>query len=480
MTKIARTAALATVYLACGSPVHAAPEPLARVAHIERDLQPAVQVRGRPVTRHSLVVEMAAHHVPSVSIAVVDHGRVVWAKAYGLADVASGRRATTRTLFQAGSISKPVAATGTMVLAQAHKLDLDAPANGQLTSWKIPDNALTKDHPVTPRQLWTHTAGTTVHGFPGYAVGAQVPTVVEVLEGKPPANTLPVVVEREPGTAWNYSGGGITIAQLMMTDVAREPFPALMRRLVFAPAGMRDSSYEQPLSAARAAEAATGYLQTGTPVQGRFHTYPEMAAAGLWTTPTDLAKWAIAVERAYEGSSTRLMSQASAREMLTPGLGNWGVGVGLGGSADDFHFDHGGDDWGFKANLMAWPKGGRAVVAMANGDDGMVVVVELMQAVAREYGWKGLEPLIIEAVKLSAAQVNELVGSYGHGVAIISAEGADLHIAYQGSKVELIPRGGDGFVADPGRASVAVKVDRDPAGKVKSLSALGLTLSRDP
>lgn len=477
MTKLSWAGVFVALALMSASTARAAPEPLAR---IERDLQPAVQVQGRPVTRHTVIDEMAAHHVPSVSIAVVDHGRVVWAKAYGLADVASGRRATTRTLFQAGSISKPVAATGAMALAQAHKLDLDAPANGQLTSWNIPDNAFTRDHPVTPRQLWTHTAGTTIHGFPGYAPGAPVPTVVEVLEGKPPANTLPVVVERQPGTAWNYSGGGITIAQLMMTDVTRESFPALIRRLVFAPAGMGDSTYEQPLPATRATQAATGYLRNGAPVQGRFHTYPEMAAAGLWTTPTDLAKWAIALERAYEGSSTRVMSRASAREMLTPGLGGWGLGVEVGGSGDDLHFAHSGDDWGFKASLMAWPKGGRAVVAMANGDDGMVVVAELMQAVAREYGWKGLQPLVIEAVTLSNAQANELAGSYGHGAAIISAEGSGLHIAYQGSKVELLPRGGDRFVADPGGASVGVTVDRDPAGKVKSLSALGLTLTRDP
>ncbi|MDB5442912.1 MAG: hypothetical protein JWP73_1288 [Phenylobacterium sp.] len=480
MTKLSWAAALVVLALASSGPVRAAPEPLARIARIERDIEPAVRVQGRPITRRSLMAEMAAHHVPSVSIAVVDHGRIVWARAYGLADVATGRPATTRTLFQAGSISKPVAATGAMALAQAHKLDLDAPANGQLTSWKIPDNAFTQDHPVTPRQLWTHTAGTTVHGFPGYAAGAPVPTVVQVLEGKPPANTAAVVVERQPGAAWNYSGGGITIAQLMMTDLTREPFPALMRRLVLTPAGMADSTYEQPPPPSRAAQAATGYLRTGAPVQGRFHTYPEMAAAGLWTTPTDLAKWAIALERAYEGSSTRLMSRASAREMLKPGLGGWGLGVAVGGSGDDFNFSHGGDDWGFKANLMAWPKGGRAVVAMANGDDGMVVVVELMQAAAREYGWKGLEPLVIESVKLSEAQVNELAGGYGHGAAVISAEGPDLHIAYQGSKVDLIAQGADRFVADPGGASVAVKIERDLAGKVKSLNALGLTLTRDP
>ena len=175
-------------------------------------------------------------------------------------------------------------------MIQEGRLELDTPANRQLTTWQIPDNAFTKDHPVTLRNLLGHTAGLTVHGFPGYAAGTPVPSVVQVLQGKPPANTAAVLVEREPGTLWNSSGGGLTIAQLMMTDVANQPFPELMRQRVFAPLGMTDSSYEQPLPPARAAVGATGYLRSGSSVEGRFHTYPEMAAAGLWTTPIDLAK----------------------------------------------------------------------------------------------------------------------------------------------------------------------------------------------
>jgi hypothetical protein len=205
-----------------------------------------------------------------------------------------------------------------------------------------------------------------------------------------------------------------------------------------------------------------------------------MAAAGLWTTPTDLAKWAIALEDAYNGPSTRLMSQATAREMLTPGLGGWGIGVAVAGSGEDLNFSHGGDDWGFKANLVAWPKGGRAVVAMANGDDGMVVVMELMQAVAREYGWKGLEPVVVEKVALTPEQTREVTGAYGHGAAVISASGEGFSIAYQGQKAELVPIGPDRFLADPGGGNVSVKLNRDADGKVASLSALGVTLGRDP
>src|SRR3569623_241871 len=446
-----------------------------RIAHIEASLTPPVQVRGRPVTARTLDQEMAAHHLPSISVAVVDHGKVVWAKAYGLADVAAKRAATTRTLYQAGSISKPVAASGAMTLIQQGRLALDMPANRQLTSWQIPDNAFTKDHPVTLRHLLTHTGGLTVHGFPGYAAGKPVPSVVQVLEGKPPATTAAVVVERQPGTVWNYSGGGITIAQLMMTDVTHQPYPYLMRQRVFVPVGTADSTYEQPRPPARAAVAATVYLRNEAPVEGRLHTYPEMAAAGLWTTPSDLAKWAIALEQAYDGSSTRLMSKASARAMLTPGLGNWGLGVELGGSGRDFHFTHGGDDWGFKANFMAWPDGGRAVVVMANGDDGMVVAVELMQAVAREYGWKGLEPTVLDTVALSAEQAKAIAGSYGHGLATISAEGAALRVTYQGATVDLLPLGDDRFVADPGAGNVGLRLARGPDGQIKSLSALGLT-----
>jgi len=479
MTRYAWAAVAAAVLIvpASGS---AAVSQASRIARIEASLMPAFQVRGRTVTPRTLEQEMAAHRLPSISVAVVDRGKVVWAKAYGLADVAAKRPATVRTLYQAGSISKPVAASGAMSLIQEGRLALDVPANQQLTSWQIPDSPFTKDHPVTLRHLWTHTGGLTVHGFPGYAAGKPVPSVVEVLEGKPPANTAAVVVERQPGTVWNYSGGGITIAQLMMTDVTHQPFPELMRQRVFTPVGMADSTYEQPPPPARAAAAATGYLRTGAPVEGRFHTYPEMAAAGLWTTPTDLAKWAIALEQAYDGSSTRLMSKASAKSMLTPGLGNWGVGVELGGSGRDFHFTHGGDDWGFKANFMAWPEGGRAVVVMANGDDGMVVAVELMQAVAREYGWKGLEPTVVDAVALSAAQAQEVAGSYGHGLATVSADGSNLRITYQGATVELLSLGKDGFVADPGSTNVGVKLARGPDGQIKSMSALGLTLPRDP
>src|SRR6185437_5699398 len=211
----------------------------------------------------------------------------------------------------------------------------------------------------------------------------------------PPANSRPVIVERQPGAAWSYSGGGFAIAQLLMIDTDGRSFPELMQRRVLSRAGMAASTYAQPLPHGRRAEAATGYLLDGRPVEGRFHTYPEMAAAGLWTTPSDLARWTIALERAYNGESNPLMSQASARAMLTPGLGGWGLGISVDPGADGLKFGHSGDDWRFKARLIGWPKGERAIIAMGNSDDAFAVIDPLMQAVTREYGWKGLEPQIV-------------------------------------------------------------------------------------
>jgi CubicO group peptidase (beta-lactamase class C family) len=449
------------------------------IARIEADLEPWLQVHGHPVTAHTLSQEMATHNTPAISIAVVDHGKIIWAKAYGMADVASERAATTRTLFQAGSISKPVAASAAMQLVQEGLLSLDKPANSQLVSWQIPDSPLTKDHPVTLRHLLSHTGGLTVHGFRGYAVGTPVPSVIEVLDGKSPANSKPVVVEVQPGAQFNYSGGGITIVQLMMTEATRKTFPDLMWDRVLRPLDMDDSTYDQPLTPKRAAFAATGYLRDGKPVDGRFHIYPEMAAAGLWTTPSDLAKWAIGLESAYDGDSSVLMSPASAKQMLTPGLGHWGLGVGVGGTGDDVYFNHNGDDWGFKANLIAWPKGKRAVVAMANGDDGMDVVLELMQAVIREYGWKGLEPKVVYPVTLTKAQSEAVEGNYGQGAAVISADGSGLVLTFRGSRVGLVPIGDDAFIAGPGDLNMSIKLSRRADGTVDVLAMRGAAFPRD-
>src|SRR6266704_996806 len=207
---------------------------------------------------------------------------MAWAKGYGVAEPGGKVPVTTRTLFQAGSISKPVAAAAMLALVEQGKLSLDEDVNMKLKSWKVPENEFTKEQKVTLRRLASHTAGLTVHGFPGYDVDEKVPTLVQIFNGEKPANTDAIRVDFVPGTEERYSGGGVTIEQQLMMDVSGKQFPVLMKETVLDKIGMSDSSYEQPLPPARAAMTAGGVYADGKPVHGKWHVYPEMAAAGMW------------------------------------------------------------------------------------------------------------------------------------------------------------------------------------------------------
>jgi len=336
--------------------------------------------------RMSLQHVMALYNVPGLSIAIVDGYRITEARAYGVTDAASRTPVTTRTLFQAGSISKPVAAAAALYLVEHGLLALDDDVNVKLKSWKVPENEYTRAEKVTLRRLMSHSAGLTVHGFPGYDVDEPLPTLVQVLDGEKPANTPPVRVDIVPGTKTRYSGGGVTVEQLLLMDVTGKPFPELMRETVLEKIGMNDSSYAQPLPPDWAERTATGTRADGTPVHGRWHVYPEMAAAGLWTTPTDLAKFAIEIARSTRGEANHVLSTKMTSEMLTPVLDEAGLGFFL--SKDNpGEFGHGGADEGFQALLtMNWETG-KGLVVMANSDRGMAVAAHVQQAVAREYGW---------------------------------------------------------------------------------------------
>lgn len=275
----------------------AQPALAARIDRVERGLLPGIVIAGRPVPRNALADRMAALKVPGASVAVINDGAIEWAKGYGVAETGASAPVTPRTLFQAASISKPVAALAALRLVERGLLSLDEDVNARLVSWKVPENELTTTEKVTLRRLLSHTAGLTVHGFGGYPADAAVPTVVELLDGEKPANSAAVRVDVVPGSAWRYSGGGYTVMQQLVVDVAGKPFPVLLDELVLGPLGMADSTYEQPLPEDRRGAAASGHRSDGGLLPGRYHTYPEMAAAGLWTTPSDLARFLIEIHK---------------------------------------------------------------------------------------------------------------------------------------------------------------------------------------
>jgi CubicO group peptidase (beta-lactamase class C family) len=468
-------------------------------SRIERMLRPRVRVVNEPDTAFNIVDRMRQYHIPGLSLAVIDGNRIVFARGYGVEEFGGTRAIDTTTLFQAGSISKPVFASGLMALVQQGKLDLDADVNRYLTSWKMPSSRFTEQKPITLRRLMTHTAGLTVWGFPGYGVGKPVATVQQVLDGSPPANTPAVRNDTFPDAMWRYSGGGITIAQLVTTDVTGEPFPALMHRLVMRPAGMTRSTYEQMLPAS--VRSAAGHERMDTPVPGRAHIYPEMAAAGLWTTAPELARWAIALTKAYRGESSEFLSQAMAKAMvsrqvevqapyrsaLSPA---WGIGVSVGGDHEAFHFSHGGRDEGFIASLFMWPTSGRGIAIMANGVNG-AIFDEINRAFGEIYGIENGVRIERRSAQVEAASLDALVGAYkgtapngATQIIDVTRGGNRLILAARNGQVVRTVTPGENDTFFDRESPFTVTFERDANTRGKSLSFVQgptmMTLIREP
>ncbi len=461
------------------------PEPRteSQITRIERGLMGAVQIRGREPRRFALADRMAFYRVPAVSVAVVHRGALAWSRAWGFADVAAGRRATPSTLFQAASMSKPVAALAALRLVERGRLGLDDDVNEHLVSWKLPRDDRFAGEPVTLRRLLSHTAGLGVHGFLGYASGEPVPTPREVLDGDGPANSPPVRVDIAPGSAWRYSGGGYTVVQQLVEDVEGRPFAEIMRDLL-SELGMRESVYEQPLPAERAPLAATPYRNDGLPVEGGWHTYPELAAAGLWTTPTDLARYVLAVGRWLEGDEVGVLGPEMTRTMLEPVRDEWGLGPSTAGSGADLRFGHGGANEGYRGQFIAFPRRGEGAVVMTNGDGGGALVDEILFAIAREYGWPEVAPRWIDALPLSADEAREYVGRYR------LADAADVTVSIRwrgGGLVLAVGEGPPSSLARTGRdrfvileSGALLRFERDGGGRVTAARAYGSRAERIP
>ena len=384
------------------------------IARIISCLPTPVRVKGDTTPCPTLAEQMRELHVLGVSIAVEHGGVLEWAQGFGVVQIGV-QPVTPETLFQAGSISKPLAAMAALHLVQEGKLSLDTDVNTQLTSWKVPASAAAPAAIVTLRELLTHTAGFTVHGFPGYAAGASVPTLVQVLDGVSPANTPPIRLEALPGARWQYSGGGYTVMQQLVLDVAKEPFPQLLHDTVLAPIGMTHSTYEQPLPAALQADAAKPYTINGEPVPGGAHTYPEMAAAGLWTTPSDLVKYIIEVQQSLDGKANHVLNRELTQQMLTAGKGNWGLGLEIGGSADDPHFSHGGVNEGFESDFVGFEHDGEGAAVMTNAQGGTRLAEAIMRSIAVEYRWPDFLPIERTQVHVDPAILARYTGTYEFG-----------------------------------------------------------------
>ncbi len=361
--------------------------------------------------------------VPGMSIAVIKDFEVHWAKGYGIADVETGAPVDTETMFQAASISKPVAAMAVLEAVQDGLFTLDDDINDILTSWTLDGGEFTRERPVTPRWLTSHTSGLgDGFGFPGYDPDDPLPTVVQILDGHQVSNVEPVFMERAPMAYYEYSGGGVTVMQQALSDARGQPFADIMQEHVLDPIGMTNSAFEQPLSPARDRNAARAHDRDGRAMGPKWHVYPELAAAGLWTTPTDLARFAIEVQQSAIGQANRVLSRTTVQEMLAPvGVGNFAVGFSISKRGEGWYFSHGGGNWGFRCTLLAHQVKGYGLVIMTNAERGGTLIAEISRRIQRAYQWDSMaepvrrgyhSPVERREVEVSRDILSTYVGEY--------------------------------------------------------------------
>lgn len=356
------------------------------ISRIENNIIPqnrSGEDKGKPQT---LLSRMEALKIPGVSITVFDNGEIIWARGYGFGDKNAASKVDTTTIFQAASISKPLATVAMFALAEKNIINPDEDVNRQLDSWKIPDNEYTIEEKVTPKRIVSHTAGLSIPGFQGYKQNANIPGLLQILDGKPPANSKPVRVINQPGLRENYSGGGFTVLQLLLQEKTGKPFAELMDELVLNALSMNNSSFVLKPSDSMKKSLAKGYLSNGKMVDSGYYIYPEQAAAGLWTTPSDYARFMINLGNSYIYGNGLLL-QSTVRMMFTKVQNGNGLGFGVEGENNSLRFSHTGSNQGYYCHAVSFANFRRGVVVMTNSNNGAQIIKEIVRAIYREYNW---------------------------------------------------------------------------------------------
>ena len=449
-----------------GAAAAATPE---RIRRVETGLRPAVSSAGEAGA--ALRARMESLGVPAVSVAVIDGGRVAWARAYGVRSAGRSEPADTLTRFQAASLSKPVAAAVALTLVDAGALALDAPVNQRLGAWRLRSSSGTDAPPVTLRQLLSHSAGISAPGFRGYAVGERVPTLDEVLDGSSPANSEPIRVDAEPGR-WRYSGGGYVLAQRAMEVATGEAFPVLARERVVERLALASSSFVQHRDTA--GNYARGHDRQGLPLIGGWHVYPENAAAGLWSTPADLARFMLEVGAGSGGA--RLLSDSLRAAIVTPAAGPASLGWEVEGEGAARRINHRGANEGYRAFMVFFPATGQGAVVMTNADNGGRLIDELVRGIAEEYRWPALRSeRLVAAESPDSTSLQALTGRYRFGpgdlVAQVNLQGRQLSVSLPWARNRQLAGGaGDSFRFTDDGGAAAFRRDSTGLGAVLEIA----------
>jgi CubicO group peptidase (beta-lactamase class C family) len=340
---------------------------------------------------------MKYYGVPGASIVVIKNREVLWSQSFGVKDFNTQKRVDSHTLFQAASISKTLTAAIALKFAQEKRLDINEEANSYLINWKIPRHKYSKYSPILVKQIINHTSGLSVHGFAGYKVEEPIPSLIEVLNGSSwgenlfylkKANSAPVKVVDKPGNTFKYSGGGYSVLQQLLIDNEQSDFVTIMKENIFKPLNMTHSTYQQPIEGRLSLLTATGHPAKNEPLFGKYHIYPEQAAAGLWTTSEDLAKFLIDIQSSLLNGEGQVLSKKTAEKMVSPTVSlDIGFGFFLKGLKDKGYFYHDGRNEGFSSTLLGHKLNGYGVIILTNANQ-QSVNREIVLSLIQKYNWE--------------------------------------------------------------------------------------------
>ena len=439
----------------------------AEIKAIENGLIKNIQIKGDSIQKFNIQDRMDYYKVPGISIAVVENGNIKWAKGYGFANTETGTKVDSNTLFQAGSISKPLAALSALKLFENDSLKLNRDVNYYLKNWKIPENKFTEIEKVTIEKLLTHTAGMTVHGFPGYKQTDEFPEIIDVLNGN--GNTAKIVVDTIPGSIWRYSGGGYTVMEKVVEDISGLPLEEYIAKNILSPLGMKNSTYEQPITKEWQKNISAAYDGNGKLIKGLWNNYPEQAAAGLWTTPSDLALYCIEIQNIVQGKKDGVLSNSTLDKMLTKHKNDWGLGPSLQNEKDSLIFGHGGKNAGFTNDMKAFVNQGNAIIVMTNADNGGKLIAEVKNSISNYYKWSISQPKTIEIIELSDADLKQFKGKYE-----LKKYNVTLNVKYKENKLfvpntpfgnlKLIPMTNTKFIDLESGTTIEFSVDKKVDG----------------
>jgi len=379
-----------------------------RISRVENGLQEAVLLSNNLDKTFSLLDRMEYYDVPGLSIAAIKDNEIEWAKCYGLKLKNSTDSISLSTKFQAASLSKPLSAIVALKMADNGLIHLDSSANSQLTTWKIPDNDFTFENAISPRNLILHTSGLNVPGYPGYKIDSDIPNLIDLLSGIGNSNTEPTEVIVKPNTEWIYSGAGYSVLQLLMIEKSGLSFPELMQNELFQPLNIKNSTFEQE----NLHSIAFAHLENGEVVEKGYHIYPEMAAAGLWTTPIDYAMIVCELQKSYKGESNLILSQKLAQNALSNHWGGMGLGFILRNNENNVALAYSGGNHGYICDIYSYLLSGSGVVVMTNSNNGAPLIEEFYRSLSKEYKWADWKPDTIQTIPMDSALIKRIIGSY--------------------------------------------------------------------